>query len=278
MSPHSLHTVLSCESSEGKVRHTLGDAHRRGSLIINADDWGQSQQTTDRTLECWEGGCLSSVSAMVFMSDSERAAGLAQEYGIDAGLHLNFTAPFSGHKFPAMLQQHQQKLARRLRRHRFASVVFHPDLVSSFEYVVSAQLEEFARLYCGAPKRVDGHHHMHLCSNVVFGRLLPAGTVVRRNFSFESEEKSFANRLYRRAIDRFLSRRYQVTDFFFSLAPLAPTKRLERIVSLSRRSVVELETHPLNPDEYRCLAGGIFRQISGCPIASCFAVSVNGNQ
>ena len=51
-------------------------------------------------------------------------------------------------------------------------------------YVVKAQLEEFERLYGRAPNRIDGHHHAHLCANVVLAGLLPAGTIVRRNFSF----------------------------------------------------------------------------------------------
>jgi hypothetical protein len=32
---------------------------------------------------------------MVFMEDSERAAARTREHGIEAGLHLNFTMPFS---------------------------------------------------------------------------------------------------------------------------------------------------------------------------------------
>ena len=270
--------IFADESSAAVARCASVEVLNGGSLIINADDWGRSRETTDRIFECWERGCISSVSAMVFMEDSERAAALARERGIDAGLHLNFTTLFSGQSYPAMLQEHQQRIARRLRRHRFAPVVFYPELIRSFQYVVSAQLDEFARLYGGAPQRLDGHHHMHLCSNVVLGRLLQAGTAVRRNFSFEPGEKSFANRIYRRAIDRFLSRRHLLTDFFFSLTPLAPTERLDRIFSLSHHSVVEVETHPVNPEEYRFLAGGIFRQISRCGIASSYAASMNGNR
>jgi predicted glycoside hydrolase/deacetylase ChbG (UPF0249 family) len=248
-----------------------------GRVILNADDWGRSRGTTDRILDCRERGFISSVSAMVFMKDSERAAVLARERALDAGLHLNFTTPFSGQSFPAMLQEHQQRIARRLRRHRFAPVVFYPELIRSFEYVISAQFDEFARLYGGAPQRLDGHHHMHLCSNVVLGRLLPAGTVVRRNTSFEAGEKSLANRLYRRIVDRLLSRRHVLTDFFFSLTPLAPTQRLDRIVVLSRHSVVEVETHPVNEEEYRFLTGGILHQINRPEIASTFMASPNGH-
>src|SRR5947199_391206 len=83
-----------------------------------------------------------------------------------------------------------------LLRHRLAPVVFHPGLVRSFEYVVAAQRQEFSRLYRAEPERVDGHHHMHLCANVLLGGLLPRGTLVRRNFSFQRGERSFFNRLY----------------------------------------------------------------------------------
>ena len=269
--------VWASESRFSMARGATGGALTSGSLIINADDWGRGRETTDRTLECRERGSITSVSAMVFMEDSVRAAALALEHGIDAGLHLNFTAPFSGGSYPAMLREHQQRIARRLLRHRFAQVIFYPQLIRSFEYVVSAQLDEFRRLYGTAPQRLDGHHHMHLSANVLLGRLLPRGTIARRSFSFDRGEKSCANRFYRRAIDQFLSRRHLLTDFFFSITPLAPTERLDRIFSLSCRFVVEIETHPVNPEEYRFLYGGIFRQISRCEIAPGFAVN-NGNR
>jgi len=244
-----------------------------GLLIINADDWGGDHETTERTLECILRGAVSSVSAMVFMGDSERAAAIAKENAIHAGLHLNFTTPFSAPDCPTRLAEHQQRLARYLLRHRLTQVVFYPMLTRSFEYVVSAQLDEFCRLYGAPPQRLDGHHHMHLCANVLLGRLLPPGTVVRRNFSFESGEKGFVNRLYRQVVDRMLARRHRLTDFFFSLAPLEPPGRLKRIFRLARQCVVEVETHPFNLEEYRFLAGGeIFRWSGDCPIAPRFWV------
>jgi predicted glycoside hydrolase/deacetylase ChbG (UPF0249 family) len=244
-----------------------------GLLIVNADDWGRDQQTTERTLDCIRCGAVSSVSAMVFMEDSERAAVIARERHIDAGLHLNFTAPFSAPGSPAQLVEHQQRLSAYLRRHRLAQAMFHPGLASSFRYVVKAQLDEFQRLYGKTPERIDGHHHMHLCSNVLLGGLLPAGTVVRRNFSFQTGEKSPFNRLYRLMVDRILARRHRLTDYFFSLPPLSPAERLQQIFSLARDYVVEVETHPVNPEEYRFLAGGgIFRCAGNLTVAPRYAV------
>jgi len=258
-------------SPAGESTGRIGVAPNGGYLIVNADDWGRDRETTDRTLDCILRGTVSSVSAMVFMADSERAAEVALRRGIDVGLHLNFTEPFSAPNCPARLVQRQRELAAYLRHYRFAMVVYHPGLSRSFKYVIATQLEEFSRLYGAAPGRLDGHHHTHLCANVLLGRLLPPGTIVRGNFSFQPGEKSFGNRLYRKVVDRLLARRHRVADFFFSLPPLQPPCRLHRIFSLARQFVVEVETHPIKTEEYRFLAEGeILRWVEECGIAPRF--------
>lgn len=239
-----------------------GDGQPVGLLIINGDDWGRNTETTDRMFECVAHGTVSSVSAMVFMEDSERAAAIARDRAVDAGLHLNLTTPFSASNCPSRLADRQREIASYLLRWTFHRVVFHPGLARSFEYVVKAQLDEFGRLYGTLPGRIDGHHHMHLCANVLLGRLLPAGTLVRRNFSFQAGEKSLVNRLYRGALDWGLARRHRLVDFFFSLPPLDPPSRLERIFSLANQFTVEVETHPVHPEEYRFLMGEKFLQLT----------------
>ena len=67
-------------------------------LIINADDWGRSVAETDAALKCFRERRITSVSAMVFMGDSERAAELAKENKLDVGLHLNFTDRFTANQ------------------------------------------------------------------------------------------------------------------------------------------------------------------------------------
>jgi hypothetical protein len=214
---------------------------------------------------------------MVFMEDSERAAAIARERGIDAGLHLNFTTPFTAEQCSARLAKHQEAVSQYLRRHRLAQVVFHPGLANSFEYVVSAQRDEFVRLFGKEPDRLDGHHHMHLCSNMVLGGLLTPGATVRRNFSFQPGEKNALNRFYRRIVDRILARRHHLTDLFFSLPPLDPLSRVRNIFRLANEFTVEVETHPVKPEEYRFLTEGeIFRLAGDRPIARSYAVTPNG--
>jgi len=243
-----------------------------GLLILNADDWGRDRYTTERTLECILRGAVSSVSAMVFMEDSERAAAEAREHGIDAGLHLNFTTPFSAANCPPRLIDCQSRVAAYLLGNPFARGLFHPRLVRPFEYLVAAQRDEFRRLYGAEPERFDGHHHMHLAANVLLGGLLPPGTLVRQHFSYESGEKALRNSVFRKLTRAALARRHRVVDFLFSLPPLTPPDRLQRIFSLARQFAVEVETHPVNPEEYLFLTrGDIFRWAGDCPIAPRFA-------
>ena len=263
--------------SSGQRLPAAGSVRPTGLLVINADDWGRDRETTDRTFEYIQRGTVSSVSAMMFMQDSERAAAIARERNVDAGLHLNFTTEFSAPDVPAQLAKHQRRISRYLRGHRLAQVVFHPGLMRAFEFVVTAQINEFSRLYGRQPDRIDGHHHMHLCANVVLPNLLPPGTKVRRNFSFQPGEKGFVNRFYRRLVDAILARQHQVTDYFYSLPPLEPESRLQQIVSLARRSVVELETHPVVAEEYGFLTGGAMLRCAGdLQIAPSFSMKGEG--
>jgi hypothetical protein len=245
-----------------------------GCLIINADDWGRNRDTTDRIFECTCRKTVSSVSAMVFMEDSERAAEIARQSGIDAGLHLNLTTPFTAPNCSRALIGQQHRIAEYFRRyHPLARVVYHPGLARAFKDVVGAQIEEFRRIYGAGPARIDGHHHVHLSSNVVFGGLLSAGTIVRRNFSFKPGEKSWYNRLFRNFVDGVVARNHRVTDFFYSIDPIDEPGRLQRIFALAQHSVVEVETHPYVPEEYRFLCGPEILQLTEkFPIASNFVV------
>jgi predicted glycoside hydrolase/deacetylase ChbG (UPF0249 family) len=235
-------------------------------LIINADDWGWDAYTTGRVLTCVERCCISSVSAMVFMEDSERAAAVARGHGIDAGLHLNLDTPFSNVPVSSKLLQHQARLAGFL-RNPFSRPFFHPGLVRSFEYVVSSQLDEYDRLYGVPPLRIDGHHHLHLAANVVFSGLLPLGTVLRPHFSREPGEKRIRNSIFRCYTKLMLARSHRTVDGLFALPPLEP-KRLLQIFSRSREITVEVEAHPANPVEFEFLTGGaLFRLLGGIPLS-----------
>jgi chitin disaccharide deacetylase len=235
-------------------------------LIINADDYGRSPEATDNILRCLRAGAVTSASAMVFMTDSRRAAGLARASGLDTGLHLNLDLPFDAQDTPPELRRRQLRIAGYFRLGRWAQVVDNPFLRRDLTFVVRTQREEYGRLYGADPARVDGHHHLHLSANMLRGRLLPAGAVVRRSFTFGPGEKSFFNRAYRRRIDRRLARRHICADAFFSIEPLDDMPRLGRIIELARTHDVELMVHPGRPREVEfLLSPRILALLGDCP-------------
>jgi predicted glycoside hydrolase/deacetylase ChbG (UPF0249 family) len=219
-------------------------------IIVNADDFGRSRSETDAALSCYKEGRITSASAMVFMEDSCRAAECARATGIDVGLHVNLSQPFTGQVKVRRLQECHDRVAQFLTGNRYSLLVYHPALRAQFQYVYDAQLEEFTRLYGRHPSHIDGHLHEHLSTNMLLDKIIPAGEKVRRSFSFWPGEKGVVNRAYRGLIDRSLARRYRVTDFFFSLQRCLQNDGLPRVFELSKVAIVELMTHPADPAEY----------------------------
>jgi len=230
-------------------------------LIINADDWGRSAAETDAALRCFKAGRITSVSAMVFTQDSERAAGLAKSSQMDVGLHLNFSEAFTIRECPVFLERQQTRLVDFLMSGKYAQLVYNARLRETFRYSYLAQVEEFTRLYQKAPSHIDGHHHMHLCANVVFSKMIPAGVKMRPHFFFWPGEKSYLNIAYRRLINRWLARRHRLPDFFFDLTQCIEAKKFGLVEALAKGNIVELMTHPVIQREREYLLGDDFHEI-----------------
>ena len=231
-------------------------------LIINADDWGRSVVETDAALKCYRERRITSVSAMVFMRDSKRAARLAKDYELDdVGLHLNFSEEFTDKSCSETLKEHHARIIRFLKRGKYAQLLYNPCLRKAFAYCYHAQVEEFMRLFEKSPSHIDGHHHMHLCANVLFSSMIPAGMKMRRNFSFWPGEKSMLNRTYRWLVDRWLACRYRLTDYCFDLTQCIAGKKLHRVAALAKSSNVELMTHPIVNGEQEYLMSDEFQEI-----------------
>ena len=231
-------------------------------LIINADDWGRSVVETDAALKCYRERRITSVSAMVLMQDSKRAARLAKDYELDdVGLHLNFSEEFTDKSCSEALKEHHGRIIRFLKRGKYAQLLYNPFLRKAFAYCYHAQVEEFMRLFEKSPSHIDGHHHMHLCANVLVSSMIPAGMKMRRNFSFWPGEKSMLNRTYRWLVDRRLACRYRLTDYFFDLTQCIEGKKLDRVAALAKSSNVELMTHPIVNEEEEYLMSDEFKVI-----------------
>jgi predicted glycoside hydrolase/deacetylase ChbG (UPF0249 family) len=227
-------------------------------LSVNADDWGRSQDETDAAAACYSVGRITSVSAMVFMEDSERAANLARKNDLSVGLHLNLNESFSGNGVPEEISREHAKVARFLNGNKYSVVFYNPFLRKQFSRDFQVQLQEFLRLYGKAPSHFDGHMHHHLCSNMLVDRVIPAGQKVRLGFSFSRGERTFLNVIYRNLVNDWIKRQYVSADYFFSLHSCLQNNGLAHVAKLARAAKVELMVHPKNTWEYDFLMGDSF--------------------
>jgi chitin disaccharide deacetylase len=219
-------------------------------IIVNADDWGRSPKETEAALDCYRAGRLTSVTGMVFMADSERAADIALSNNIPVGLHINLNEPFTGKISSDYIRSAQRRIAGFLNKNKYMQLLHNPFLAKPIREVFNAQLEEFCRLYRKSPSHFDGHQHMHLCTSMLIVAPIPRGEKIRRSFSFESGEKSVVNRSYRACVNHRIQSRYRLTDYFFALSErLRPEERFTRVCALARDTAVELMTHPIVPEE-----------------------------
>jgi chitin disaccharide deacetylase len=227
-------------------------------LIVTADDYGRNRRETDAALAWGTLGRITCASAMVFMRDSERAAALSRHSALEFGLHLNFTEPLAESGVPSTVRLHHERVRRFLGQYRLAPLLFNPTLQRSFRIVFEAQRGEYERLYKAPPAFYNGHHHMHLCTNLLAGRLIPPGSRIRNTFTFEPGEKGPINRAYRGVLRRWIAARYLSTDSFHALAPLHSADRIRALVDRARSEVVELEVHPGDAREAVLLGGTAF--------------------
>ena len=68
---------------------------------------------------------------------------------------------------PEALKEHHRRIVRFLGETSTRSSCIIRFLRKAFAYSYRAQMEEFARLFEKLPSHVDGHHHMHLCANLL---------------------------------------------------------------------------------------------------------------
>ena len=90
--PLAIASDVSFSAELPQVASVPSNKRCQSGLIINADDWGRDNETTDRSLDCVLRGSVSSVSAMMFMEDSERAAGIARRGESESSTRGNIRA------------------------------------------------------------------------------------------------------------------------------------------------------------------------------------------
>jgi chitin disaccharide deacetylase len=223
-----------------------------GLLIVTGDDWGMDRRTTDAIHECFLAGAITSVTAMVYMSDSARAATVGAGGGEPAGLHVNLTEAFTDPTCPEPMRRRQERIVRYFDGPKWRRWGFSPNLFTEIELCITDQLEAFRRLYGRDPTHIDGHEHVHQSLGVMLARSIPTGMKMRPSFTFMPGEKSLPNRLARRFVNRVMRTRFRSPRYLFSIRDIHSAfggSGIEDRLDLADHDTVELMTHPGLSDE-----------------------------
>jgi predicted glycoside hydrolase/deacetylase ChbG (UPF0249 family) len=225
----------------------------RGLLIVNADDWGYDEPTTDAIADCHLAGGLTSTTAMMFMAGSEQAASLAGKHpNLGIGLHLNLFEEYSGESVPPPVRDRQRHLLDRFQHSRLRRWIYDLRIRRQVDKVVADQWERFLELYGREPTHVDGHHHSHMAANVLLSASLPRGIAVRNALSDTAHANPITKTL-RATRRRLVLSRFRSTDYFFSVESVWPGlagSPPEEKLALSQRYSVEVMVHPAYPREF----------------------------
>jgi predicted glycoside hydrolase/deacetylase ChbG (UPF0249 family) len=211
-----------------------------------------NRETTDAIHECFQARAVSSVSAMVHMSDSARAAAVASSGGEPVGLHINLTEAFTEPACPEPVRAQQAQVVQYFAGPAWRMWGLSPRLFTTIEDCIAEQLDCFRRLYGHEPTHVDGHQHVHQSLGVMFARSLPSGTKMRPSFTFMPQEKPLPKRLTRALVNRLMRVRFRAPRYFFSIRDIHPAlggEAIEHKLDLANANTVEVMTHPGLADE-----------------------------
>ena len=233
-----------------------------GLLIVNADDWGGGEATTDAILGTFEAGRITSASGMVYMPDSDRAAEIAKRVKLPVGLHINLTEPLAYPATPARVRDRQQRLTEKLgapgpdqhpgtsRLRRWA---YDPSIAAEVNRAIADQVERFEELYGGPPTHFDGHNHVDVCPNVFLSGAIPKGSKLRNSLYRYPLERSLGAVL-RSARQALRSRRFVSPRYVLHISDLklpadgngTPDPNLQRAAGVP----VEVMGHPDHAPEH----------------------------
>jgi predicted glycoside hydrolase/deacetylase ChbG (UPF0249 family) len=234
-------------------------------IIINADDFGFSQETVQATIECFEGGGLTSATIMPNMPATQAAVAYArQNPRFSFGVHLTFTSDGLEHpvldpkEIPDIVGENGQFLGPFPARAGALRNKLPVDQISREMHAQIAVLHD-----AGVPlSHVDSHGHLHKFKpfRLAMREVLPSFGITRvrtvQDVYFQLPWKSptyWLGGLWQRGIKRH----FTTTDHLY-LPTLSndmhwPEKLLKRIEGSDAAETLEIGVHPGSDEPWRVL-------------------------
>ena len=228
-------------------------------IVVNADDFGASEETVRATIECFEAGALTSATIMPGMPATEAALEYARSRpDVSFGVHLLLTG--DGEERPvstdvpgltgadgAFLSGRDARM-RALTR-RFPAGQLERELTAQIELVRSAGIDV---------SHVDSHRHLHKLPRVrraLENALRRQGIARVRNVQnvFLRRQLTSPTYLLGRLWGKPLEREFTTTDLFYMPTGLADVGWDERVLDTLPRFAGSLEigVHPGSEEDWR---------------------------
>jgi chitin disaccharide deacetylase len=138
-------------------------------LIVNADDFGFSQQINQGVCEAHVNGIVTDASLLVRSPYASQAIEMANQINLPVGLHIDFVTPYS-----ASLRKElgpnghlTQELFNREYKDQVTSL-FSTEELLQIQDEIKSQIEDFIALAGHSPSHLDYHFGLHFLPDVMF--------------------------------------------------------------------------------------------------------------
>ena len=228
-------------------------------VVVNADDFGLSEDTVQATIDAIEAGYVTSATLMPCMPASEQAVAFAlRNPHVSFGVHLTFVGdgeerPVSApHEVPSLVDVSGRLHATN--RVRLAAVAGRLP-VAELEREVVAQVDWF-RARGMDVSHVDSHRHLHKYApfREALARALPRLGITRvRNVQDVYLRKPLVSPtvLFGRRWRADLMRRFRTTDHFYMPASAGDTSWIDVLGRVPDEATLEIGVHPGRREEWR---------------------------
>jgi len=227
-------------------------------FIINADDFGYSADTVQRTIECFEAGALTSATLMTNMPEYTQAAHYALKHPeFSFGLHLCLTdeAPLSRpDKIPSLISPDGRLWPTGIFWRRALT-----GRIAASEVTVEAEAQINRMIASGISiSHVDGHGHVHKIPQVIFalkGLMRKYGIrSIRRTQNLRYSGRIGLGSVYDTISNMFLRRLGRTTDFFLMPCGDIGANDGDWLLHLGNRlpaGTTEIGIHPGTEEDWR---------------------------
>lgn len=221
--------------------------------IINADDYGKDEMTTDAIMHCFHDGSVTHATCMVNMPYCAEAMRIAKENGVldRIGLHINLTEGFpltnDIKRIPMFCDNEGQFNGARYRRKLMMRFMLPREARGAVEREVAAQVRRFID-FGGVLMHADSHHHVHFdwsVGNTVVPVLKKMGFRTVRISYNAGCGRSIMIMAYRKIYNSWLGGRMGVrSNWFCSYSGYLD----EEPRWIKRNGIVEVMVHPMIVD------------------------------